>query len=280
MPALTYIAQDRDFVNDETSLLKTQEYAYSSLLTTTNELILKYVDMLIVQELNTQENSIAWQMSSALDTADYLHQEWFAAVDGETIEDSFYDLEVIIVKSRDTDSTRHLRVYEMLSPDNNVIVDVHREGLEVDGVAVLTSLSDAEVNFAVIKPISNSLSQYTLIVSVQDTATNAFSLLSFSFSARQSKRKTKPDGASAIGVGKCADVMQARGNLIVTLCRKEGTLTFYKVDDLKEITTIDVSYGGHWTQLGESGFELVSSGNGHLVFFTAFQRGSVHYCPF
>jgi len=68
----------------------------------------------------------------------------------------------------------------------------------------------------------------------------------------------------------CVDKIKARGNVIVTLCKLNTKMTFFdSVTDLSVITSIGVSFTGHWRELGDMGFNMIQNGNGYLVFFTA-----------
>ena len=55
----------------------------------------------------------------------------------------------------------------------------------------------------------------------------------------------------------CADLIKAKGDLIVTLCKADSKLRFFNSTDLLFITDVDVSKGGRWKNLGSNGFELI-----------------------
>ena len=60
------------------------------------------------------------------------------------IENYFYDLEILIVLTKDTSGNRFLRVYETLTPDNKTLVDVNQPDK--------TPIGNAAVKFDVVKP--------------------------------------------------------------------------------------------------------------------------------
>ena len=89
--------------------------------------MLTYVDLLKVQELNSELHGTEWQKSTEY-VDEYLHQDVFRADNGEVIEDFFYDMEVIVVLTRDERGAKYLRVYSTLSAaaDHKEILTVRR----------------------------------------------------------------------------------------------------------------------------------------------------------
>ena len=143
-PDLTYLATEKDLAFENVDLIKTREFTYSALQTQSSELHLKYLDLQAVEEINVQEKSKKWQKSveeSQLES--YLHSFRFS-VDGATILDYFYDLEVLAVLTQDRNGSNSLRVYETLSGDAKVLVDVVRMDRNPIG--------DHKIKFEVITP--------------------------------------------------------------------------------------------------------------------------------
>lgn len=152
-----------------------------------------------------------------------------------------------------------VRVFDTLSPNVRQILDVTRpSGAPLGKVK--------QVRIALIKPTSQSARFYTLIVGLDDS--DGLIVLKHKFEARQ----TAPIAAVVTNKdrGGCADMMRARGDIVVILCKEDKTLRFYRANDLSLVTMQDIRYGGHWTELGDKGFDIVQNGNSYIVFFTAY----------
>ena len=76
----------------------------------------------------------------------------------------------------------------------------------------------------------------------------------------------------------CADLMKAHGDIVVTPCRRDSKLRFFKTTDLTFVTEIDIAFEGRWLQLGVNGFELIQNGGTYTVLFTAYQTGPIIDC--
>ena len=59
-PHLTYQKLDRDLLHEDVAQLKVQEYSYSVLQSSTDALVLAYIDMIAVQELNSVLHGNDW----------------------------------------------------------------------------------------------------------------------------------------------------------------------------------------------------------------------------
>ena len=60
-PDLSYLALDKEMPYEQIDLMQAQEFSYSGLQTQRNELFLNYIDMQVVEEINTLEKSKTWQ---------------------------------------------------------------------------------------------------------------------------------------------------------------------------------------------------------------------------
>ena len=134
-------------------------------------------------------------------------------MDDATIEDYFYDLEILVVLSRDQDGNRFLRVQETVSANASVILDVRwPEGLQEIGTA--------KVKFTVVKPVSLNDDEYILIASLTTQDDSLYALVKYKFRARQTTIKTQPDAYQVFDEDEaCVDYLRARGDIIVTLCQ-------------------------------------------------------------
>jgi len=70
------------------------------------------------------------------------------SVEEATIENYIYDLEILVVLSRDRSGNRFLRVHETLTADTKILVDVRKPDK--------TPIGDASVHFDLIKPTTGT----------------------------------------------------------------------------------------------------------------------------
>ena len=107
-----------------------------------------------------------------------------------------------------------------------------------------------------------------------------FILQTYSFKARQKLKTEQADKTQFFtDPYTCADKLMANGDLIVAFCKADKKLRFFDSSDLGLIETLDISYGGFWSEIGDRGFELIQVGNGYTIFFGAYQTGSDDQCP-
>ena len=96
--------------------------------------------------------------------SDYLNIFIFSGSDVATIENYFYDFEILVVLSRDKDGNRYLRVQETISAKADVVLDVlFPEKIKSLNTVRLNQIGKAQVKFTVLKPTSLSDDEYDLI---------------------------------------------------------------------------------------------------------------------
>ena len=150
----------------------------------------------------------------------------------EIIEETFYDLKVLVTKTRNKKTGKvNLKAFETISDYKKEIVHVTDwRGWEI---------GNREVEFDMVVPKSFFDYDYNLVVAIQnrgELVDNSHLILQrYKFKTSEKELVTQHE-VYELHFGLCADKIKTSGDIVVILCSRTSMISFFRFSDLSMIT--------------------------------------------